>query len=514
MTANQKKLINLLKEMFQFDQADLDFGIYRIMRMKREEISRFIEEDLPAQITNELRELVSVSAEVDMAEIDKQVTDAKSLNISETAKASIIAELEAKKKALAEKIDISSVEADVYNHLTNFFSRYYDEGDFISQRRYKDGAYAIPYEGEEVKLYWANADQYYIKTSEYFKDYTFKTAYGDTVRFKLVEAETEQDNNKANEKRFFQLHTEKPFELVDGIFTIYMEYKNGGKKNQDECIGEIVKAFSEAQARYTQFSALLATSDGKTLLERQLKRYTARNTFDYFIHKDLGKFLRRELDFYIKNDVIFLDDIDEQDEAKTKEYLTKAKVIRKIAHKIIAFLAQIENFQKKLYLKKKFVVETNYCITLDRIPEELYPEIAANDDQREEWVRLFAIDEIQGNLTQPVYSVPLTVEFLKANPYLVLDTAFFSAEFKEKLISCIDNLDEKLDGLLIHSENFQALNLLQKKYKKQINQIYIDPPYNAKSSEILYKNNYKHSSWISLMYDRLALSKSQVQISV
>ena len=203
MTANQKKLINLLKEMFQFDQADLDFGIYRIMRMKREEISRFIEEDLPAQITNELRELVSVSAEVDMAEIDKQVTEATSLNISETAKASIIAELEAKKKALAEKIDISSVEADVYNHLTNFFSRYYDEGDFISQRRYKDGAYAIPYEGEEVKLYWANADQYYIKTSEYFKDYTFKTAYGDTVRFKLVEAETEQDNNKANEKGSF-----------------------------------------------------------------------------------------------------------------------------------------------------------------------------------------------------------------------------------------------------------------------------------------------------------------------
>jgi len=165
MTENQKKLINLLKEMFQFDQADLDFGIYRIMRMKREEISRFIEEDLPAQITNELHELVSISAEADITEIDNQIAEAKSLNISETAKASIIAELEEKKKTLAEKIDISSVEADIYNHLTNFFSRYYDEGDFISQRRYKDGAYAIPYEGEEVKLYWANADQYYISIS-------------------------------------------------------------------------------------------------------------------------------------------------------------------------------------------------------------------------------------------------------------------------------------------------------------------------------------------------------------
>jgi adenine-specific DNA-methyltransferase len=179
MTENQKKLINLLKEMFRFDQADLDFGIYRIMRMKREEISRFIEEDLPAQITEGLQELVSVSTDADIAEIDKQIANAKSLNISETA------------------TDISSVEADVYNHLTNFLSRYYDEGDFISQCRYKDGAYVIPYEGEEVKLYWANADQYYIKTSEYFKDYTFKTAYGDTVRFKLVEADTERDNNKA-----------------------------------------------------------------------------------------------------------------------------------------------------------------------------------------------------------------------------------------------------------------------------------------------------------------------------
>ena len=42
-----------------------------------------------------------------------------------------------------------------------------------------------------------------------------------------------------------------------------------------------------------------------------------------------------------------------------------------------------------------------YCITLDRIPEEFYPEIAANDAQREEWVRLFAIDEIKGDLTTP-----------------------------------------------------------------------------------------------------------------
>lgn len=39
MTNNQQKLIDLLKEMFRFDQSDLDFGIYRIMNLKRVEIN-------------------------------------------------------------------------------------------------------------------------------------------------------------------------------------------------------------------------------------------------------------------------------------------------------------------------------------------------------------------------------------------------------------------------------------------------------------------------------------------
>ena len=108
-----------------------------------------------------------------------------------------------------------------------------------------------------------------------------------------------------------------------------------------------------------------------TRLEAHLRRYTARNTFDYFIHKDLGGFLRRELDFYIKNEVMHLDDVENETAPRVEQYLSKIKVIRRIAGKIIDFLAQLEDFQKKLWLKKKFVVETNYCITLDRIPEDV-----------------------------------------------------------------------------------------------------------------------------------------------
>jgi adenine-specific DNA-methyltransferase len=221
--------------------------------------------------------------------------------------------------------------------------------------------------------------------------------------------------------------------------------------------------------------------------------------------------LRRELDFYIKNEIMHLDNIENESAPRVEEYLSKIKVIRQIAHKIIDFLAQIEDFQKKLWLKKKFVVETNYCITLDRIPEELYPEIAANDAQREEWVRLFAINKIKKDLVTAGYSNPLTIEFLKANPFLVLDTKFFNQKFKYKVLASIEDIDEFLNGLLVHSENFQALNLLQGRYANTINCIYIDPPYNAKSSEILYKNTFKHSSWLSLMANRLSLGKQLLQ---
>ena len=161
------------------------------------------------------------------------------------------------------------------------------------------------------------------------------------------------------------------------------------------------------------------------------------------------------------------------------------------------------------------MVETNYCITLDRIPEELYTDIMANDAQREEWVRLFAINEIEGSGNKKDmfdtgtsgYSIPLTFNFLKENPFLVLDTALFDNNFKQRLISSIDNFEKQLNGTLINSDNFQALNLLQKKYQEQVKCIYIDPPYNAQSSEIMYKNTFKHSSWLSLMNNRLNLSK-------
>jgi adenine-specific DNA-methyltransferase len=159
----------------------------------------------------------------------------------------------------------------------------------------------------------------------------------------------------------------------------------------------------------------------------------------------------------------------------------------------------------------RFVVDTGYCVTLDKVPVKLYPAVIANTTQMEEWKRLFAIQDIEGDLHTPKYTDPVTMEFLKANPFLVLDTAFFDREFTEKLLASFDNLDEVTDGLLVHSENFQAINLLLGRFNGQVKCTYIDPPYNTDASPIMYKNGYKESSWMSMMHDRIALSSTVLQ---
>jgi adenine-specific DNA-methyltransferase len=247
--------------------------------------------------------------------------------------------------------------------------------------------------------------------------------------------------------------------------------------------------------------------DNLPLIRKHLQAYVAKNTFDYFIHKDLKGFLSRELDFYIKNEILHIDDIDSEDVEHNQVFFAKIRAIKRVARILIDFLAQLEEFQKRLWLKKKFVVETNWCITLDQIDEKFYPEIAANEAQTEDWVDLFAIDQIKGDVVTPAFSRPLTVEFLKANTNLVLDTKHFSAAFKDKLVASIDNLDEKTNGVLVNSENFQATNLLISKYQKTIDCCYFDPPYNTSEASFLYKNGYKESSWATMMSNRLSLSR-------
>ena len=202
MSQRGEKLKALLKELFQLDQPELDFGFYRVMHAKSEEVSQFLDEDLLPQV----QEAFGCYKTADKAEIKKNlataIRQAQGLGVDPESAQRVI-DLRARLKS--EAVDISALEGEVYDHLFSFFRRYYSEGDFLAKRVYKPGVYAIPYEGNEVTLHWANKDQYYIKTSEYLRDYAFRLRPEDEkkpmrVHFRLANAsEGEHGNVKAGE---------------------------------------------------------------------------------------------------------------------------------------------------------------------------------------------------------------------------------------------------------------------------------------------------------------------------
>ena len=511
MTSTEQKFRDLLKELFRFDRADLDFGIYRIMNLKRDEIQQFMDADLLPQVRQVLERSQNEQSRDLQQQLEKAREAARAAGLENTDEAPKVKELLGKYHAGS---SLDEQEQRVFGHLLEFFSRYYKDGDFIPLPRYKKGVYALPYEGEEVKLSWANQDQYYIKSSEELRGYSFKLPDKRIVHFRVVQADGDRDNNKPQQDkdRRFILATDQPVAEENGELVIRFEYRPDDDKRKQDDINDATAAAvvaSPVAAVWKTSLQMLRHPTNTAVLAYHLRQFTARNTYDYFIHKDLGGFLRRELDFYLKNEVLDLDNVEETGAEKLlREQLGIVRSVRAVGGKIIDFLAQLEDFEKKLWLKKKFVVRTDWCVTLDRVPHDLYAEVAANTAQVDEWKRLFAVEDITGDATTPVFTEPPSVSFLEHNPYLIVDTKFFGQAFKDALLASFSDLDQQTDGLLIHSENFQALGLLQERYRRAIQCIYIDPPYNTGNDGFAYKDNYQHSSWASMIADRLRIGKS------
>lgn len=535
-----------LRELFELDKSDLDFGIYRIIAAKNKEVTEFLDRQLKDVVRSTLAAHGAGAADQVRAELNKAIEQARALG-ADPETLPKVKDLRARLESAGGSA-ATDLEADIYNHLLAFFGRYYDEGDFISQRRYKGDTYAIPYSGEEVTLHWANKDQYYIKSGEWHKDYRFKVGGGGdkTVRFKLIEATQEVGNNKEadDSKRRYILAIENPVEEDPGILTLRFEFRTPTQADKDRAAppggqaavavfgGDYAKASNPkkgdereqfcADAEKRAVAAMpevwksliavpgaAATADkpARTLLGKHLDHFSARNTFDYFIHKDLGGFLRRELDFYLKNEVVRLDDLETLPPDHLQRVQGKVKAIRVVAHSIIRFLAAVEDFQKKMWLKKKFVLNTNWLVTVDRIPPALRDVVAQNAEQWAEWERLGFKPENTGGAGLFGGAAWGTRAYLEACDKLVVDSRHFDDAFRSSLLASeplsSESIETQTAGVLINGDNFHAVRALGAIVRSACQCIYIDPPYNAQSSEILYKNTFKHSSWLALMTDRL-----------
>ena len=238
------------------------------------------------------------------------------------------------------------MEAQTYNHLYDFFSRYYESGDFIPKRRRSFAAdgrdtYAIPWDGEEVVLHWANKDQYYIKTGERFTHYRWQAEAGGrnfTIEFRLTDADLPANNNKDAKKKFNLLVSNK-LEWLEDKDTLILPFHYRGLTPEEESqlsgkleaklresvIARTMKTLKEHPAVIGVPELVLAMmapkrdaarqevreKDGNLvpLLQHHLNRWAVKNESDFFIHKDLRRFLSGELDYFLKSVVLNLDNL-------------------------------------------------------------------------------------------------------------------------------------------------------------------------------------------------------------
>lgn len=224
-----KQLQDLLRDLFQLELADLDFGLYRLFRLKKEEIEAFLTEQLPRRVeeafqsvTGEQRSNLEEDVSKLAGRIKEEIGEEALLpngdvkpEFRETKVKSaraLITGYETKRQQLQSVKATEAQKAEVFNHLYAFFSRYYEAGDFIPRRRY--GAretYAVPYNGEETFFHWANKNQHYVKTGEAFRDYSFnvETLSGPCrLRFILTAASLPPGNTKGDTRFFFPLSEE------------------------------------------------------------------------------------------------------------------------------------------------------------------------------------------------------------------------------------------------------------------------------------------------------------------
>ncbi len=575
MQNSLEQLKTSLKEMFQFQNNDLNFGIFKIYKLKQKEIEKFIDENLENIVKKELEQVSNLEEKSSLLELElflkwfNQEKLLEDINLN-YEKIDWFINLwwnwnTEKLKEILKSQRVWSIEWDlenkIYNYILNFFELYYSEWDFGYNTRslntYKV-EYDENYNGSDIMFHWKHKWSYYIKSANWFNSVKFELQ-NKNIEFLLEtneESEAEelsQNNNRETEFKHYKFNRieniwndtfkvifnlsktstskEEIYKAIfkeilnieiDESFLFNKEWKaifNSLDKNFWKIENWNIKWFSQLKIKKDDLVKKYDTNfwkqekinksfdelDSKNELENtiitlwsldnKLNSFYIWNDSDFFIHKDLKGFLTLEKEKFIKNNILW--DLNTILNSKIDNTtLVIAKTFNEISSKIIEFLSAIEEFQKSMFEAKKKVLVSEYCITLDKIEESFYSEILENKAQIEEWKNLWFIEDEK----------VLNLEYLKNNQTLNIDTKFFSKDFKDRLLNTFDDLENETNWILINSENFQALNLLKNKYRWKVKCIYIDPPYNTWKN-FVYKNSFKHSSWISMMENRLLEAK-------
>jgi adenine-specific DNA-methyltransferase len=373
---------------------------------------------------------------------------------------------------------------ELFDKLFTFFQRYFSESGSIYFRytSLHQNIYEKVYtDDRDVILFWKTHMLYYVKTDRIFTSLNVEV---DEVKFFFDASKIKL--KKANEKRLTVYAFRKA--EADGTLVFDVSYSEKGRSTK---VDDILRAIKQAGQKVSDET-----------LAQACRVFEKQSEVDYFINKDARAFLQEQFDLWLYQYLFAGQNV------WNAERLAQLQALKTIALKVIDFISQFEDELVRIWNKPKFVRNSHYIVTLDKITEpKILKKLFAHANmaaQLDEWRGLGMIDD-QFSLAllkeKDVVGEPRHPHYR----FLPLDTKFFP-DLELDILALLDDLDAALDGWLVHSENYQALRTLLPKHNRSIKCIYIDPPYNTGTDGFIYRDKYFQASWLSMLENRLSLA--------
>jgi len=379
---------------------------------------------------------------------------------------------------------------ELFDKLYTFFESYFSESGSIYFRYtpiHKNVYEKVYTDDKDVMLFWKTHMLYYVKTDRLFKNLEVNIG-----GYKFFFDVSTLQHKRANEKRniIFEFKEKRR----DGVPIFNVSYSERGKKTK---IVEILRSLTREGIEVNE-----------DILEGAFIVFEKQSEVDYFINKNAKQFLKEQFNIWLYQYVF------SGESEWTEKRIKQLQILKDTAFKIIDFISQFEDELVKIWNKPKFVLNSNYVITLGRIAGideglKLIEKILKHEnfnEQTKEWKELGIVkNEFRKN--KIIESDSTNKHLSKEYKHLPIDTKYFK-DLEFEILGLFDDLDNAFDGWLIKSENYQALNTILPKFKEKVQTIYIDPPFNLeKNADYLYLVNYKDSSWATLLENRLRLAK-------
>ncbi len=384
---------------------------------------------------------------------------------------------QSKKQELEKFIDLkcqnnNDLKEELFDKLYSFFKRYLSAngGIYFNDTPLYDSLYTkSDYEKCSLKkdtaLFYKTKDLYYVKSETIYKDFCFEL---ENMVFNFDTSLLESKKNNEKVDLVFNLKdTDTKTNTLN--FSVILSSKGNQTK-----ISEILKECSNQGVKLDE-----------EVLKKAFVKFKKQGSMDYFIHKNALGFLKEQLDLYLFE--YLFKEMTEFDDKR----LNGINTIKEVALQVISLVSEFENELCKIWNKPRFVLNSHFIVSLDQLKAKNYDlnKITNHKNyskQVKEWQDL--------NLK--------TTDNLLENEFLPLDTIYFK-DLEEEIKNLFS--EDEINGTLIKSENYQALNSLKNRYKETIDCIYIDPPFNT-GSDFAYIDKFQDSTWLSLMHNRLELA--------